>query len=74
MTFNRLARTKQLCVSLATVPTTVKRSTYYALGKLKPIVAITSAIHIVADRLTPTRQCTKVAVFSSFPFPKYLSV
>lgn len=40
---------------------------YYALGKDRFIVFMTSAIHIVADLETPTRQCTKVAVPSNFP-------
>lgn len=31
--------------------------------------AITSAIQIVADLETPTRQCTKVALASHLPLP-----
>jgi hypothetical protein len=44
-------------------------TTYYALGNDRPIDFITSAMQIVADLETPTRQCTKVAVPSDFPFP-----
>lgn len=40
---------------------------YYALGKDRFIVFMTSAIHIVADLETPTRQCTNVAVPSNLP-------
>lgn len=40
---------------------------YYARGKDISSEAITSAMHIVADRETPTRQCTSVAVPSRFP-------
>lgn len=43
--------------------------TYYARGKERLRASMTSAIHIVADLETPTRQCTKVAVPSSFPLP-----
>jgi hypothetical protein len=42
--------------------------TYYALGKDKLREAMTSAMQIVADLETPTRQCTKVAVPSNLPF------
>lgn len=42
--------------------------TYYARGKDRPSSFMTSAIHIVAERDTPTRQCTSVAVPSSLPF------
>lgn len=41
--------------------------THYARGKDMPSEAITSAMQIVADRETPTRQCTRVAVSSVFP-------
>lgn len=43
---------------------------YYALGKDRFIVFMTSAIHIVADLETPTRQCTNVAVPSNLPASK----
>ena len=44
--------------------------TYYALGKDKPSSFITSAMQMVAERETPTRQCTSVAVPSNFPRSK----
>lgn len=44
--------------------------TYYARGNERPIEDMTSAMQIVADRDTPTRQCTKVAVSSSLPFAR----
>lgn len=47
----------------------VLESTYYARGKLNPKLAITSAMQMVADRLTPTRQCTNVALPSDLPLP-----
>lgn len=68
MTFRRRARTKQLhslvnfarkCMGIG--------CRYYARGKDMSSDAITSAIHIVADRETPTRQCTSVAVPARFP-------
>lgn len=40
----------------------------YARGNDKPSSFITSAMHIVADRETPTRQCTSVAVPFFRPF------
>lgn len=46
--------------------------TYYARGKERLRDAITSAIQIVADLETPTRQCTKVAAPSHFPLPREL--
>lgn len=46
------------------------KKTHYALGNERPREAITSAMQIVADLETPTRQWTKVAVLSDFPFPK----
>jgi hypothetical protein len=45
------------------------RTKQYALGKDRLREAITSAIQIVADRETPTRQWTNVAAPSCFPFP-----
>lgn len=42
--------------------------TYYARGKDMRSETMTSAMQIVADRETPTRQCTRVAVPSNFPF------
>ena len=47
---------------------------HYARGKLSPMDRITSAMQIVADLLTPTRQCTNVAVFSTLPLPANESV
>src|SRR5271155_429781 len=36
------------------------------------MLAITSAIQIVADLETPTRQCTSVAEWSAFPRPAHI--
>ena len=61
MTLRRRARTKQLgndkylCIKARDGEGNWMGS-YYARGKDKPSEAITSAIHIVADRETPTRQ------------------
>lgn len=68
MTFRRRALTKQLhlLVSLAW-KCMGSGCRYYARGKDMSIEAITSAMHIVADRETPTRQCTSVAVPVRFP-------
>ena len=44
-----------------------KDQTHYARGKERFNDAITSAIQMVADLETPTRQWTKVAVPSFFP-------
>ncbi len=33
-----------------------RAKSYYARGKLRPFLAMTSAMQMVADRLTPTRQ------------------
>jgi len=69
MTLSLLARTKQLePVSGGIDVSIVDLETYYARGNDKPNSFITSAIHIVAERDTPTRQCTSVAVPSSLPF------
>jgi hypothetical protein len=38
------------------------RTKQYARGKVKPCSFITSAMQMVAERETPTRQCTSVAV------------
>lgn len=38
------------------------RTKQYARGKVKPSSFITSAMQMVAERETPTRQCTSVAV------------
>jgi len=43
------------------------RTKQYARGKESPRDAITSAIQIVADRETPTRQWTSVAVGAVLP-------
>jgi len=43
-------------------------ATYYACGKERPCSFIISAIQIVADLETPTRQCTNVAVPALRPF------
>lgn len=40
---------------------------YYARGNERPISFITSAIHIVAERDTPTRQWTRVASPAALP-------
>jgi hypothetical protein len=48
--------------------------TYYALGKSRPKLDMTSAIQIVAERLTPTRQCTSVAVLSDLPRPSRITI
>ena len=79
ITFNRLARTKQLGEVVLSdngahiIDKYAKGFTaayaYYALGKDSPSDAMTSAIQMVADLETPTRQCTRVAVESDFPFP-----
>lgn len=71
ITLSRLARTKQLFVTNQRHEhlTLIKRKTHYALGNERPKDAITSAIQMVADLETPTRQWTKVAVLSTFPFP-----
>lgn len=66
MTFSRRARTKQLC-RVSRVAIQVNVSTYYARGKDKPSSFMTSAMQMVADRETPTRQCTSVAPASNFP-------
>lgn len=60
MTFNRRARTKQLW-NFSNVPGNVQiRGTHYARGRDRPSDRITSAMQIVAERDTPTRQCTSV--------------
>lgn len=43
------------------------RTKQYARGSESPSDAMTSAIHIVADRETPTRQWTSVAVEADLP-------
>lgn len=60
ITFKRRARTKQL-VACKHLVLEGKSKTYYALGKLRPISFMTSAMQMVADLLTPTLQCTRVA-------------
>lgn len=42
--------------------------TYYARGKDSFKEDMTSAMHMVADRETPTRQWTSVADLSALPF------
>jgi hypothetical protein len=44
------------------------RRTYYARGNERAREAMTSAMQIVAERETPTRQWTSVAVPFSLPF------
>lgn len=56
ITFNRRALTKQLQIMLVADRSHESGSTYYARGKDKPISFMTSAMQIVADRETPTRQ------------------
>lgn len=46
----------------------LKVKAYYALGNERPVAFMTSAMQMVADLETPTRQCTSVAVPSCFPF------
>lgn len=70
ITLSRLARTKQLAQQLAKSSSRRQIFTYYALGKDRPKEAMTSAMQIVADRETPTRQCTSVAAPSYFPLPR----
>lgn len=68
ITFNRRARTKQLEHNVNRFQDKQDLIvTYYARGKDKPSSFITSAMHIVADRDTPTRQWTRVAPPSAFP-------
>jgi hypothetical protein len=43
------------------------RTKQYARGNDRPNDLITSAIQIVAERDTPTRQCTNVAVLFARP-------
>lgn len=50
------------------------RTKQYARGKVKPSSFITSAIQIVAERETPTRQCTSVAVPLRRPRSKVIVV
>ena len=50
------------------------RTKQYARGNDKPSSFITSAMQMVADRETPTLQCTKVAVPSLRPFSDETSV
>lgn len=71
MTFSRRARTKQLgaLVSHMCIGWTARICTHYARGKDISSDDMTSAMHMVADRETPTRQWTKVAFPSTFPFP-----
>lgn len=68
MTFRRRARTKQLHLLVRVAWKCMGIGfRYYARGKDMSSEAITSAMHIVADRETPTRQCTRVAVPARFP-------
>lgn len=51
------------------------RTKQYARGKERLWLRITSAMQIVAERETPTRQCTSVAVFMVFPrSDKFVSI
>lgn len=70
MTFKRLARTKQLLKSVNVLDSCVGFA-YYARGKESPSSFITSAMQIVADLETPTRQCTRVAPPSALPVSVY---
>lgn len=56
MTFKRRARTKQLEAVSFQADGTENFKTYYARGKLRFISFMTSAIQMVAERDTPTRQ------------------
>lgn len=49
------------------------RTKQYARGNDKPSSFITSAMQIVADRDTPTLQCTNVAVPALRPFSTKVS-
>ena len=49
------------------------RTKQYARGNDKPSSCITSAMQIVADLDTPTRQCTSVLVPFLRPFSGYMS-
>lgn len=65
MTFNLLARTKQLfssedISSRKDIGSAEVEWTYKASGRLRPCVAMISAMQTVADRETPTRQWTNV--------------
>ena len=59
-------KTASLVVSISNLPQR-RRAAYYARGKDIRNEDITSAMQMVADRDTPTRQWTRVAVPSSFP-------
>lgn len=48
------------------------RTKQYARGKERLRLRITSAMQIVAERETPTRQWTRVAVFFALPRSKVL--
>jgi hypothetical protein len=56
ITFSRRALTKQLHFMSMAVTMLGTKGTYYARGKDRPISFMTSAMQIVADRETPTRQ------------------
>jgi hypothetical protein len=59
MTFRRRARTKQLKDNISAMKPRRRQGkgkAYYARGKDKPIDAMTSAMQMVADLETPTRQ------------------
>jgi len=69
MTLRRRARTKQLfLVSKLFHGQGKYGDTHYAFGNDKPRSFMTCAMQIVADRETPTRQCTSVAVPARRPF------
>lgn len=81
MTFSRRARTKQLLMSRrlggfgqSGHKSRRRSETYYALGNERPMAFMTSAMQMVADLETPTRQCTSVAVPSFSPFSVTISV
>lgn len=71
ITLSRLARTKQLfaIVLVLSFINDESAGTHYARGNVRSKEAITSAMQIVADLETPTRQWTRVALLSDFPFP-----
>jgi hypothetical protein len=67
MTLSRLARTKQLPLVSHCGPCCLGW-TYYARGNESRDEDMTSAMQMVADLETPTRQCTNVAIPSDLPF------
>lgn len=67
MTFSLLARTKQLLLVSFLPSYEVGGETYYARGNDSFKEDMTSAMQMVADLETPTRQWTNVADLSALP-------